>query len=220
MTTGRHIIVKICGLSREDDIKAAVEAGADYVGFVFFPPSPRNLPLSRAERLAGLTGSARKTALTVNAGDKEFERIIAAVGPDLLQLHGRETPRRAAEIRKKFGLPVMKSVGIRGRGDLEAAVGYAGFVDRFLIDARPGPDSRLPGGNGVAFDWRVLEEWRPPAPWMLAGGLNAGNVREALDVTGARQVDVSSGVETAPGKKSPERIAAFVRAARGGGHVQ
>ena len=218
--SAENVSVKICGLSRETDIDAALAAGADYVGFVFFPPSPRHLPLRRARRISGNTADAKKVALTVDAEDREFEQIIDAVEPDLLQLHGRESPRRAAEIRERFGIPVMKAVGVRRSGDLKAAGQYSGSVDQLLIDAKPAPGSGLPGGNGIAFDWRILEEWQPPAPWMLAGGLHAGNVRAAVELTGARQVDVSSGVEISPGEKSPEKIAAFVRAVHGSGHDQ
>ena len=211
--------VKICGLCHESELAAAVEAGADYVGFVFYPASPRSLSLSRARELAAGAAGAVKVALTVDEDDARLEQIVDAVDPGLLQLHGAETPQRAAELRQRFGRPVMKAVGIRSGRDLAAAERYDGAADQLLIDAKPAAPGSLPGGNGIAFDWRLLAGWKSPLPWMLAGGLNTGNVGNALALTGARQVDVSTGVESSPGKKSAEQIAAFVHAARESCHA-
>lgn len=209
------IRVKICGLRTPADVAAVAHAGAAYAGFVFFAKSPRNLTLSGA-RLAALSapvGLAR-VALTVDADDTTLDAIVEAVPLDMLQLHGAESPGRVAEVRARYGLPVMKALGVADEGDLPAILEYSAVADQLLIDAKPPRGAALPGGNGLAFDWRLLAGRRWLRPWMLAGGLTAGNVAEAVRLTGARQVDVSSGVESAPGVKDPERIAAFVTAAR------
>lgn len=209
------IRVKICGLRTPADVAAVAHAGAAYAGFVFFAKSPRNLTLSGA-RLAALSapvGLAR-VALTVDADDTTLDAIVEAVPLDMLQLHGTESPGRVAEVRSRYGLPVMKALGVADEGDLPAILEYSTVADQLLIDAKPPRGAALPGGNGLAFDWRLLAGRRWLRPWMLAGGLTAGNVAEAMRLTGARQVDVSSGVESAPGVKDPERIAAFVTAAR------
>ncbi|MCA3507297.1 MAG: phosphoribosylanthranilate isomerase [Rhodobacter sp.] len=209
------IRVKICGLRTPADVAAVARAGAAYAGFVFFAKSPRNLTLSGA-RLAALSapvGLAR-VALTVDADDTTLDAIVEAVPLDMLQLHGAESPDRVAEVRSRYGLPVMKALGVADEGDLPAILEYSTVADQLLIDAKPPRGAALPGGNGLAFDWRLLAGRRWLRPWMLAGGLTAGNVAEAVRLTGARQVDVSSGVESAPGVKDPERIAAFVTAAR------
>ena len=213
------IRVKICGLCHESDLAAAVEAGAAYVGFVFYSASPRSISLQRAWELAAGAKGAVKVALTVDETDGRLEQIVDAVDPGLLQLHGAESPQRAAEVRRRFGRPVMKAVGIRDAADLAVAESYDGAADQLLIDAKPVASGSLPGGNGIAFDWRLLAGWTSPLPWMLAGGLNSGNVGNALALTGAEQVDVSTGVESSPGKKSAEQIAAFVRAAQGRCHA-
>jgi phosphoribosylanthranilate isomerase len=208
--------VKFCGLTAASDIAAAVQARAAYVGFVFFPKSPRNLAPGAAARLAAeVPPGLCKVALTVNAGDDWLDEITEAVPLDMLQLHGRESPERVAEVRARYGLPVMKAVGVAGEADLPALVDYGRVADQLLVDAKPPEGAALPGGNGVAFDWRLIAGRRWPVPWMLAGGLTPGNVAEAVRLTGARQVDVSSGVERAPGEKDPARIAAFAAAARG-----
>ncbi len=207
--------MKICGLRTPGDVAAVARAGAAYVGFVFFARSPRNLTLPEA-RLAALSapvGLAR-VALTVDADDTTLDAIVEAVPLDILQLHGHESPGRVAEVRARYGLPVMKALGVADEGDLPAIVEHCTVADQLLIDAKPPRGSALPGGNGLAFDWRLLAGRRWPRPWMLAGGLTAQNVAEAVRLTGARQVDVSSGVESTPGVKDPERIAAFVAAAR------
>ena len=210
-------LVKICGLSTEDTLEAALDAGAERVGFVFFPPSPRHLSLGRAGALAALArGRAAIVALTVDADDDALAAIAEAVRPDMVQLHGRETPGRAAAVRARFGRPVVKVIGVSGAADVVEAGAYAAVSDEILFDAKPPKDAALPGGNGVSFDWRLLAALDLPVPFMLSGGLGPRNVGEAIRVTRAPAVDVSSGVETAPGVKSPELIAAFIRAARRG----
>ena len=208
------IRVKICGLRTVDDVVAVARAGAAYAGFVFFPKSPRHLsiPEARALALAAPVGLA-KVALIVNADDAAIDAILADVPIDMLQLHGAETPARVAEVRDRFGLPVMKAVGVSGEADLAAIMEYSLIADQLLIDAKPGSGTDLPGGNGLAFDWRLLVGRKWLRPWMLAGGLGPHNVAEAVRLTGAAQVDVSSGVESAPGVKDHAKIAAFVAAA-------
>ena len=208
------IRVKICGLRTVDDVVAVARAGAAYAGFVFFPKSPRHLsiPEARALALAAPVGLA-KVALIVNADDAAIEAILADVPIDMLQLHGAETPARVAEVRDRFGLPVMKAVGLSGEADLAAIMEYSLIADQLLIDAKPGSGTDLPGGNGLAFDWRLLVGRKWLRPWMLAGGLGPQNVADAVRLTGAAQVDVSSGVESAPGVKDHAKIAAFVAAA-------
>lgn len=206
--------VKICGLSVEDHVRVAAEAGARYVGFVFFPKSPRHVEIARAAALATqVPAGVAKVALTVNATDAELDRILAEVPLDMLQLHGKETPERVVEVKARYGLPVMKAIGVADAEDLDQIDVYSDVVDQLLIDAKPPKNADLPGGNGLAFDWRLLagrKYWRKP--WMLAGGLTPDNVAEAIRMTGARQVDVSSGVESAPGEKDPDLIRAFLEA--------
>lgn len=207
------IQVKICGLRRLDDVAAVAAAGAAYAGFVFYSRSPRHLRIEAARPLllAAPVGLA-KVALTVDADDAALDAIVAALPLDMLQLHGAESPARVAEVRARYGLPVMKAVGVAGEGDLAAVFDYSLVADQLLIDAKPAPGAALPGGNGVAFDWRLLAGRRWLRPWMLAGGLTPENVAEAIRLSGARQVDVSSGVESAPGVKDAGRIVAFTRA--------
>jgi len=209
------IAVKICGLTRPADAEAAVAAGARYVGLVFFAKSPRNVTLERAREIALVVPpGVAKVALTVDATDAALEELLASVPVDMLQLHGAESPERVAQIRSAFGLPVMKAVGVAEDADLARVDAYAAVADQVLVDAKPAPGAALPGGNGLSFDWRILEGRRWTGPWMLAGGLVPENVAEAIARTGARQVDVSSGVEAAPGLKDPARIRAFMEAAR------
>ncbi|WP_298849782.1 phosphoribosylanthranilate isomerase [uncultured Ruegeria sp.] len=207
---------KICGLTVPDHVRTAVEAGAGYVGFVFFPKSPRHLDVVHATELAHLVpAGVAKVALVVNTTDEELDHIVSTVPLDMLQLHGKESPERVAEIRERFGLPVMKAIGVAEVEDLEAIDLYSEVADQVLIDAKPPRESELPGGNGLAFDWRLLagrKYWR--RPWMLAGGLTPQNVAEAVRMTGARQVDVSSGVESAPGVKDAALIRDFAAALR------
>ena len=208
------ILVKICGLRRPQDVAAVAAAGAAYAGFVFFARSPRNLTLAAARDLALLVPPGlMKVALVVDASDSTLDAIIEAVPLDMLQLHGAETPERVAEIRARYGLPVMKAVGVADAGDLAGLLEMSLAADQLLIDAKPPKGAVLPGGNGLAFDWRLLAQRRWLKPWMLAGGLTAANVAEAIRLTGARQVDVSTGVESAPGVKDADKIAAFCAAA-------
>jgi phosphoribosylanthranilate isomerase len=209
------LLVKICGLSTAATLEVALEAGADAVGFVFFPPSPRHLGYEAARALgARVKGRAEMVALSVDADDAMLAAAVEALRPDALQLHGNETPARVVAIKQRFGLPVMKAIAVEARGDLAAIAGYVGVADRLLFDARAPREATRPGGLGKAFDWRLLENLDPGIPFMLSGGLDADNVAEALRVTRARSVDVSSGVERSPGEKDPDKIRAFVRAAR------
>jgi len=209
--------VKICGLRSPEAVAAAVGAGAAYLGFVFFPKSPRHVTLAEAAALAvEVPPGVAKVALVVDADDAALDALTATVPVDMIQLHGREDPTRVREVRARWGLPVMKAVGIAGAGDLAKIDLYAGVADQLLIDAKPPEGADLPGGNGLAFDWRLLAGRRWPVPWMLAGGLTPGNVAEAVRLTGARQVDVSSGVESAPGVKDAGLVRAFVAAAQEG----
>ena len=209
-----HINVKICGVTRPQDIAAVVGAGARYIGLNFFPKSPRYVTPEKAAELAALTPEGIcKVALVVNATDAELDALTAVVPIDMLQLHGSETPERVAEIKARYGLPVMKAVGVGGPEDLAALDAYGGVADQLLVDTKPPKGADLPGGNGLAFDWTLIAGRRWPVPWMLAGGLTAETVAEAIRVTGARQVDVSSAVESAPGVKDEALIQAFCRAA-------
>lgn len=207
--------VKICGLRTPADIAAAAQAGAAYVGLNFFPRSPRfvSLDLARELALAAPPGLA-KVALTVDADDATLDAITEAMPLDMLQLHGHETPDRVAEVRERYGLPVMKVIGVQDEGDLASLIDFSLVSDQIMIDAKAPKGAVLPGGNGVAFDWRLVAQRRWLRPWMLAGGLTPENVAEAIRLTGARQVDVASGVESAPGIKDHARIAAFVSAAQ------
>lgn len=212
------IRVKICGLRSPQDVLAVAAAGAAYAGFVFFPKSPRHVTLDQAREaaLAASVGLA-KVALVVDADDAALDQIVETVPLDMLQLHGHETPERVAEVRARYGLPVMKAMGVADEGDLDGLLEMSLAADQILIDAKPPKGAALPGGNGLAFDWRLVGKRRWLKPWMLAGGLTPENVAEAIRLTNARQVDVSSGVESAPGVKDHARITAFVRAATGPG---
>lgn len=211
----QDIRVKICGLREARHVSAAVSAGAAYLGFVFFAKSPRNLAPEAAARLAAdVPPGIAKVALTVDMDEAALDALVAAVPLDMLQLHGRESPARVAEVRARYGLPVMKAVGIAGEADLPALAEYGRVADQILVDAKPPEGAARPGGNAVAFDWRLIAGRRWPVPWMLAGGLTPGNVAGAIRATGAAQVDVSSGVETAPGVKDASLIRAFIAAAR------
>lgn len=212
--------IKICGLSQPDTLETALEAGADFVGFIFYGPSPRNLSLERARELgARVAGRAGKVAVTVDADDAELAAIIEALVPDYLQVHGSETPDRVADISQRFGLPVIKSIKVRSDADVQAAAGYADAAELILFDAKAPEDlaNALPGGNGVQFDWTLLQRDGGRPEFVLSGGLDAENVAEALRVTGARIIDVSSGVEKAPGIKDSARIRKFIEAVRRAG---
>ena len=207
--------VKICGLRDAAMLDAAVQAGAAYVGLVFFEKSPRNVTLAQAAALAAMVpAGVAKVALVVDADDAQLDALLAQVPVDILQLHGAETPARVTEVKARYGLPVMKAVGVAGPDDLAALDIYAQVADQLLVDAKPPKGADLPGGNGLSFDWRLIAGRRWPVPWMLAGGLTPANVAQAVALTGVGQVDVSSGVESAPGVKDAALIAAFCAALR------
>ncbi|MDA9442134.1 N-(5'-phosphoribosyl)anthranilate isomerase [Bradyrhizobium sp. CCBAU 51745] len=209
------LLVKICGLSTRETLQTALDAGADMVGFVFFPPSPRHVSLETGRDLGRqVKKRALKVALTVDADDATLDNIMDALSPDIFQLHGQESVARLRDIKQRFGRPVMKAVPVAAAADLAVLPGYAAVADRILFDARAPKDATRPGGLGEPFDWHLLENLDLKLPYMVSGGLHAGNVVEALRVTGAGGVDVSSGVESAPGVKDPEMIKAFIRAAR------
>lgn len=209
-----EVRVKICGIRTAADLTAVVAARAAYMGLNFFPKSPRVVTLeeARALTLAAPEGLC-KVALVVDAEDAALDEIVEAMPLDMLQLHGKETPDRVAEVKARYGLPVMKAVGVADEGDLAAVLEYSLVADQILVDAKAPKGAALPGGNGLPFDWRLVAQRRWLRPWMLAGGLTAENVAEAIRLTNARQVDVSSGVESAPGVKDAAKIAAFARAA-------
>jgi len=210
------LIVKICGLATPEALDAALDAGADMVGFVFFPASPRHLGYETARSLGErVRGRAQKVALTVDADDATLDAVVEALKPDMLQLHGKELPARVWALKRHYRLPVMKAIAVQAKADLSAIETYATLADFLLFDARAPRDATRPGGLGKSFDWHLLEHIEPGVPYLLSGGLTADNVGEALRITHAPGVDVSSGVERAPGDKDPDKIAAFVRAARG-----
>ena len=209
------VLIKICGLKTPEALDVALAAGADLVGFVFFPASPRHVSFEIAHALGErVRGRAQKVALSVDASDEELAASIEALRPDLLQLHGKEAPDRVAAVRKRFGLPVMKALPIAERADLSPIRLYNKVADHLIFDARATGEATRPGGLGKSFDWRLLDALAVNVPFMLSGGLHAGNVAEALRITAAPGVDVSSGVERAPGEKDPDKIRAFVAAAR------
>lgn len=212
--------VKICGMTSPAAVAHAAREGASYVGLVFYPPSPRSLDFARAREIAAAApAEVTRVALVVDAEDAFLEALVEAVPVDMLQLHGAETPERVAEVRARFGLPVMKAVGIRDEDDLARIPAFEAVADQLLIDARPPRGSKaeggeyLPGGNALSFDWRLIAGRRWTGPWMLAGGLTPANVADAVRLTGAERLDVSSGVESAPGVKDLDRISVFLRAA-------
>lgn len=206
------VLCKLCGLKTLNDIEAASLAGAAYVGFVFFQKSPRNLDIQTAERLArNVPVGIIKVALVVNASDTLLDDIISTVGVDMLQLHGSETLTRVSEVRRRYGLPVMKAVGVANASDVQIAHSYAKVADQLLLDAKPFAGMELPGGNGLSFDWGLLQGQNWSIPWMLAGGLTPENVAAAVKLSGAKQVDVSSGIEMSSGQKDPELMAKFIQ---------
>jgi phosphoribosylanthranilate isomerase len=210
--------IKICGLKTEEALAAALGNGASHVGFIFFPKSPRYIAPADAGRLRkGALGQAKAVAVTVDADDATLDAIVAAMSPDMLQLHGDETPQRVSAIKARYGLPVMKAFSIRDAADLAEIEPYRGVADRFLFDAKPPKGAELPGGNGVPFDWRVLAALDPSTSYMLSGGLNAQNIGEALRLVSPAGIDISSGVESAPGVKDVALIEAFFRAVRTAG---
>src|SRR5947207_8606691 len=209
------VLVKICGLNTAESLEVALKAGTDLVGFVFFPPSPRHLDGPTARALGSrVERRARKVALTVDADDVLLATVIEVLQPDLLQLHGSEPPERVAAVKERFGLPVMKAIHVESSADLLMVPAYAAVADHLLFDARPPQDATRPGGLGNPFNWKLLQSLEPGVPFLLSGGLDAGNVAEAVGVTRASGVDVSSGVERAPGQKDSDKIRAFIRAVR------
>jgi phosphoribosylanthranilate isomerase len=211
------LAAKICGLSSEAAVEAAVAGGAAYVGFVFYPPSPRAVSPARAGELcAAVPASVRRVALFVDADDAAIAAVLDAAPIDILQFHGAETPERVTQVKRRFGLAVMKAIAVARRGDVDAASRYEDVADLLLFDAKPPRRAdALPGGNGLAFDWQLIagRDWR--LPWVLSGGLTAALLPEAVRISGAQAVDVSSGVESAPGHKDPDKIRAFLEVARG-----
>lgn len=217
MTSSTATRVKICGLSTPDTVRASIDAGADYLGFNFFPRSPRYVTPKLAAELGRLVPDhVLNVALAVDADNATLDGIVAALKPDILQLHGAETPERLVEIKSRYGLTLMKAIPISGPEDLEKVALYHDSADLLLFDAKPpkSMENALPGGNGLVFDWSLLAGQKPDTPWMLSGGLTVENVREAIEITGAEAVDVSSGVETGPGQKDPALIEKFIRAAK------
>ncbi len=207
--------IKICGLSTLETLDAALDAGADVVGFVFFEKSPRFVGLDHARALASQArGQASIVALSVDPSDNMLAAIVRAVAPDLLQLHGSESPERVGEIRRIFGIPIIKAIGVAQADDFSRASAYADAADWLLLDAKPPKGAILPGGNGAPFDWNLARGFAPAKLWLLSGGLDADNVAQAIALSGARGVDVSSGVESAPGVKDVAKIAAFIQRAR------
>lgn len=208
--------VKICGITENSALEAAVDAGANYIGFVFFPKSPRNLEIEQAAKLAvTVPVGICKVALVVNPDNATLDAICDQVPIDMLQLHGTESPARVVEIKARYGLPVMKAVGVAEASDLAMLDTYAQVADQILVDAKPPKNASLPGGNGLAFDWRLIADRRWTVPWMLAGGLAADNVGQAVLLTNARQVDVSTGVENRAGIKDVTKIRQFIQSAKG-----
>jgi phosphoribosylanthranilate isomerase len=208
--------IKICGLKTKEALEAALAGGASHVGFIFFPKSPRFVDPAAAGVLRTLAaGKATAVAVTVDADDETLDAIVAGMSPDMLQLHGSESPRRLAEIKSRYRLPVMKALAIREAGDLSAIPRYKGIADRFLFDAKPPKGSELPGGNGVSFDWSLLAGLDPSVDYMLSGGLNADNIGDALARLHPSGIDISSGIERAPGEKDAGLIEAFFRTVKG-----
>ena len=206
--------VKICGLSTPETLQTAIDAGARFVGFVFYPPSPRNVSFETAYELARMVPTGvRTTALFVDPDDELLERVLSGIQIDLVQLHGQETPERITNIKNRFHIPVMKAICIRNADDLNNVKNYEAVADWLLFDARP-ENATLPGGTGHSFDWTLLKDKTFQKPWMLGGGLNAGNIGEALSILSPNAVDISSGVESAPGRKDPQKIIAFIQAVK------
>ena len=206
--------VKICGITDKESAKVALEAGASYIGFIFFSRSPRNITPALASEIANSVSSIKKVAVIVDASNEEIENILKDFSPNYLQLHGSESPKRVKEIKEKFSLPVIKAFSVSSGDDIAASGRYEGIADMFLFDAKA-PDNMvdaLPGGNGVSFNWALLKSKNFDTDWMLSGGLNASNIKEAIDISGAKIIDASSSLEILPGKKSPELIKEFLKA--------
>jgi phosphoribosylanthranilate isomerase len=219
MTRDTSLDIKICGLKTEEAVDKAVSLGATHIGFIFFPKSPRNIEPSDAGRLADrVRGRVKIVAVTVNADNDELDEIVDQLSPDMLQLHGSESPERVLNVKAVYGLPVMKAFSVREADDLKKIEPYIGIADRFLFDAKPPAGSELPGGNGVSFDWTLMHLLDDGVDYMLSGGLNKDNLAEAIRLTGAPGIDTSSGVESAPGVKDLGLIEAFFEAARKAEH--
>ncbi len=209
-----NIKTKICGLTSEEVFPTLIENGAKYAGFVFYPPSVRNIQAAAANNLAQkLPESIKKVAVLVNPSDEFLEHLLANFRPDFLQLHGDEPPERIGELREKFAVPIIRALRIATREDLLAARQFIDCADKLLFDAKPS-NTHLLGGTGQSFDWGLLKDFSSSLPWMLSGGLNIGNIAEALAISGAKEIDLSSAVEDSPGHKSPEKIAAFLQFVR------
>lgn len=207
--------IKICGLKTDEAVTAALDGGATHIGFIFFPKSPRNIDPAEAGRLRkAAAGRAQAVAVTVDADDATLDEIVNAMNPDMLQLHGHENVARIAEVKARYGLPVIKAFALRDRSDLDQIQPYMGVADSFLFDAKPPKGSELPGGNGVSFDWQVLSALDGQVHYMLSGGLNTGNIAQALEATNAHGIDISSGVESAPGVKDVSLIKEFFQVVR------
>ena len=207
--------IKICGLKTDAALAAALDAGASHAGFIFFPKSPRHVSAEEAARLReAARGRAKAVAVTVDADDSALDRIVSVMQPDILQLHGKESPERVAEVKVRYGLAVMKAFALREAADLDAIAAYRSVADRFLFDAKPPAGSELPGGNGVSFDWRLLAGLDADVDYMLSGGLNAANIGDAIRLANPPGIDISSGVESAPGVKDAALIEQFFRAVR------
>lgn len=207
--------IKICGLKTPEAVTAVLNHGASHIGFIFFPKSPRHLQPAEAAHLAVLARErAKVVAVTVDADDAQLDEIVSVLQPDILQLHGHETPERVLQVKQRYGLPVIKAFSIRESADFENVAAYKGIADRFLFDAKAPKGSELPGGNGVAFDWDLLKQRIDLGNYMLSGGLNAGNIAQALAKTGCFAIDISSGVESEPGKKDIKLIDAFFEAVK------
>lgn len=207
--------IKICGLKTDAALAAALDAGASHAGFIFFPKSPRHVSAEEAARLReAARGRAKAVAVTVDADDSALDRIVSVMQPDILQLHGKESPQRVAEVKARYGLAVMKAFALREAADLDAIAAYRSVADRFLFDAKPPAGSELPGGNGVSFDWRLLAGLDADVDYMLSGGLNAANIGDAIRLANPPGIDISSGVESAPGVKDAALIEQFFRAVR------
>jgi phosphoribosylanthranilate isomerase len=207
--------IKICGLKTDAALAAAIAGGATHVGFIFFPKSPRNIAPAEAGRLRkAVAGKAKTVAVTVDADNAFLDTIVAEMQPDMLQLHGSETPERLADLKARYRLPIMKAISVREPADLAVIAPYRGIADRFLFDAKPPKGSELPGGNGVSFDWTILARLDPDLNYMLSGGLNAANIGEAMRLANPPGLDISSGVESAPGVKDTALIEQFFKAVR------
>lgn len=209
------IEIKICGLSTEESVAAVINNGADYMGLIFFEKSPRNVSVSKAKQLSAFAGSKlKKIAVTVNASNEFLDQIVEAMQPDFIQLHGSETVERCLEVKKRYGIKIVKAFAITDKADLEKTNAYAQVADKFLFDAKAPKNSNLPGGNGVSFDWKLLSKFISAKPYMLSGGINEDKVINALEISGANAVDLSSGVESAPGIKDIEKIKNLIKVIR------